>query len=438
MTAIEMEGLVKSLKETTDALKSAHEDSQKQVEARVEAQIKKILRAHPGVTPERTIHFGENGPTEAEQILAGLPKEVHYEMDKMYLLSKMLRTPVKNLKSYSGFRRMFEAKASEFQKALDSTTAGGVDEWVPTEMSPSLIAKVRLALKVSGLFQTIPMASNPYVLPVEVGNYQTFYMPENTANTGQTDIPVGDTGNISGNATFTAKQHSTRILTSKEAVEDSIVALMPQIQQGIALGLAQGREDMILNSDTAGTHEDTDTTGATHRRKSVLGLRAMANDNSYTRDLSTLTAQSLLLARGDMGVYGVNPSDLAIVTGIKGYMKLLAIDEVMTIDKMGPNAVILAGQLGSIQSIPIIVSEYVREDLNASGIYENAQTRTALYLVNRNAFAIGEKRRPTAELLTELYAIYGQNAMLITERLDFQPFFPIASNRAINLGINVG
>lgn len=438
MTTAEMEGVVKSLKETTDALKSAHEDSKKQVEAMVEAQLKKILRAHPGVTPERTIQFGDQGPTEAEMILSSLPKEVHYEMDKVYLLSKILRTPVKNLKSYGGFRRMFEAKASEFQKALDSTTAGGVDEWVPTEMSPSLREKVRLALKVAGLFQTIPMPSNPYEVPVEVGNYQTFFVPENTANTGQTEIPVGDTGNISGKATFTAKQHSTRVLTSKEATEDSIVPLMPQIQQGIALGLAQGREDMILNSDTNGTHEDSDTTSATSRRKSVLGLRAMANDNSYTRDLSTLSASTLLSHRGDMGVFGVNPSDLAIVTGIKGYMKLLSADEVLTLDKMGPNAVILAGQLGSIQSIPIVVSEYVREDLNASGVYEAAATRTALYLIHRGSFAIGEKRRPTAELLTELYAIYGQNAMLITERLDFQPIYPIASNRSINLGINVG
>jgi HK97 family phage major capsid protein len=434
----ELDDLIKSVKDATDAIKGAQSDMEKSVEEKVEQTLKKILRNHPGLTPERTIKFEGTGETETDALIKDLPKEVHYEMDKVYLLSKILRVHPKQLKSYTGFRRIFEAKASEFQKALDSTTAGGVDEWVPTEMSPSLKEKVRLQLKVAGLFTTVPMPSNPYELPIEVGNYNTFSVPENTADTGQTAIPVGDDASVSGKVTFSAKGHKTRVLMSKEATEDSIVPLMPQVQAGIALGLAQGREDMILNGDTAGSHEDTDVSAATDRRKAVLGLRALANDNAYTADLATLSLSNLLDARENMGVYGVNPGDLALVTSIKGYIKLMKVDEFLTIDKMGPNAVVLAGQLGSAAGSPVIISEYVRSVLNASGIYESGQTRTAIYIVNRNAFAIGERSRPTAELLTEFYAIYGQNALLITERVDFQPFFPIATNQAITLGVNVG
>lgn len=438
MHTTEFDTLAKSLKDATDAIKTAHSDMEKSVEEKVEQKLKLMLRNHPGFTPARTIKFGNEGVTEADAILGELPKEVHYEMDKIYLLSSFFKVHPKQLKSYSGFRRIFEAKAGDFMKALDSTTAGGVDEWVPTEMSPTLKEKVRLQLKVAGLFPVVPMPSNPFQAPVELGNYNTFYLPEQTADTGQTAIPVGDGNTISGAATFSAKLSTTRVLMSKVATEDSMVPLMPQVQQGIALGLAQAREDFILNGDTAGSHEDTDITSATDRRKGWLGLRALANDNAYTTDLSTLSLDNLLTQRGAMGVYGVNPADLAHITGIKGYIAMMKIDGVQTLDKMGPNAVLLAGQLGAVGGVPIIVSEWVREVLNSTGIYESGQTRTVIYTVNRQAFGVGERSRPQAELLTELYAIYGQNAMLITERVDFQPFYTIASNHAIDLGVNVG
>lgn len=440
MNTAEMETLIKSVKETADAIKKAHEDESATVEKRVEETLKKLLKNHPGVTPQRTLSFdkGAIGEGGEEELVKACPIEVQKEMDKIYILSTLLRKHPKELKSWSGFRKMFTEKADDFRKALDSSTAGGVDEWVPTEMSPQLVEKIRLQLKVAALFPVVPMASNPFELPVEIGDFNSFGVDENTADGSGTEIPVGDTSNISSKCTFTAKGHKTRVLTSKEATEDSIVALMPLVERKIAFALAQGREDFVLNGDTAGTHEDSDTTSSTSRRKKWLGLRAMANDNTYTRDLSTLAPETLLELRGDMGVYGVNPGDVAWITSIKGLIQLMKIDAVMTLDKIGPQAIIIQGMLGNVLGSPLIISEYVRTDLNASAVYQSGETKTVIYCVNRNAFAFGEKRRPTTEFFRELYATYDQNAMIATERVDFQPLFPIATNRAINLGINVG
>jgi len=44
--------------------------------------------------------------------------------------------------------------------------------------------------------------------------------------------------------------------------------------------------------------------------------------------------------RAAMGEYGVSPSDLAYIFGIFGYVKLLDDTNVLTIDKIGPNATI--------------------------------------------------------------------------------------------------
>lgn len=444
MTTQEMESMLTTVKSATDAIKAAQETQsageQERVKKMVEETLKSVLRNHPGVTHQRSIQFNDDKLFSPDQdLLTQVPKEVQDEMDKVYIMSQILNVHPKGLKRYGHYRKLFEARANDVMKALDSTTAGGVDEWVPTEMTPSLVEKIRLQLKVAALFGVIPMSSNPYQLPVEVGNIMSFGVDEVTADTGGTEIPVGDTTNLSERTTFTAKGHKTRVLTSKEATEDSIVPLLPYIQNRIVLALAQGREDLILNGDTASPHEDTDTTSATSRRKKWLGLRAMANDQSFVTDLATLTFSNVLGMRGNMGVYGVNPADLAIVTSIAGFIKMLKeITETTTVDKFGPNAVILSGQLASLAGVPVIVSEYVRTDLNASAVYEALATKTAIYLVNRNAFAIGEKRRPTTQFLTERYAEMDQNALIATERIDFQPLFPIASNHAIELGRNVG
>lgn len=435
-----IEDVIKQIKEAQEAMTKAHSDNQAGIKSMVEETIRTVLRSHPGVTPERKVIFDGAMPSDESALTKMLPSEVQHAADNLFLLSKFLKKDVKQLKSYGDFRRMFDAKATEFRKALDSTTAGGVDEWVPTDFSAQLKEKVRLQLKVAALFPTISMPSNPYTLPVEVGNIDSFLQPENTADTGQTIIPVGDTSNISGSVTFSASGHATRVLMSKEAMEDSIVPLLPLIQSRIVLALAQGREDVLMNGDNSVTHMDSDTAGgsAQLRRKMAKGIRALGYLNSYTTDLSTLSLNNLIDMVAAMGVYGINPADTAFVTGISGAAQLMKIDAVQTLDKFGPQAVVLQGQIGFVLGRPLVVSEYQRTDLNGSGVYASASTKTTIALVNRNGIGIGERSRVETQLLTELYAVYNQNALIASERFDIQPLYPIASNRVVQLGVNVG
>lgn len=434
----QLDEVVKTIKDAAEAIRTAPKMDEERVKTLVESTIKEVMRQHPGKVLGQRLEHPEGTPEFfLDDAFQAAPKELQVEMDNLHILSTLLKRHPTQLKRYARFKKMFDA--SEFKKALDSTTAGGVDEWVPTEMSPQLREKVRLQLKVAGLFDIIPMPSNPYTVPVEVGNLNSFLQPEQTGDTGQTIIPVGDDASVSGALTFTAAGHMTRVLTSKEATEDSIVPVLPWIQSRIVLALAQGREDAVINGDT-GTHQDSDTQSgsAQGRRRLFKGLRALSLENSYTNDLATLSKDTLLTGMGNMGVYGVNPADLCWITSVAGWIKLMKIDGVDTLDKFGPSAVLLSGQLGSILGIPIIVSEYMRTDLNSTGVYESGQTKTSIILANRRAFAWGERLSPTTQLLTELYAVYNQNAMLATERIDFQSVYPIASNRSVENGINVG
>jgi len=423
----------KSLKEITDALKKAKPLDRQAVKEEVESSLKEILRNHPGFTPQRKIQFPGGVTSKKEDILHSMPKDLQNLMDGMFFMSKVLRKKPNELKIWDSFAR----KAGDFKKALDSTTSGEGDEWVPTEFSPELFKLVRLELRVASLFPEIVMPSNPYELPVQLGRFTTEKHAEQTADTGQTVIPKLTTTGITGKTTFTAVGHGGIVLVSDEATEDSMVPMLPFIQQEIATGLAEGREDFIVNGDTAGTHEDSDITGASDRRKVALGLRALAHDNSYTQDLATLSIGNLRKMRKNMGKYGVAPSQLAWVTGIAGFIKLLGLDEVITLDKYGPNATILTGELGRIDGIPIVISEWVREVLDSSGLYNATGDKTVIHLIRRNRFAIGMKSRGDVRILRERYADVAQIGVRVRERVDFQPLTDASAERITDLGQNV-
>ena len=139
-----------------------------------------------------------------------------------------------------------------------------------------------------------------------------------------------------------------------------------------------------------------------------------------------------------MGKYGVNPANLAIITGIKGYINLLNLKEVTTVDKYGAGATVLAGELAKVDGIPVIVSEWVREDLTAAGIYGSGQTKTVLHFVYRDAYAVGVRRESSIQLLVEKYADSDQDALITRERVTFAPIHPIASNKTTYMGYNIG
>ena len=430
-----VEEIMKTLKDATTAVVDAKAVNKEEISKQVEQTIKDILSKHPGFTPERKIAFEENKelPTAKKDLLKGMTAVQSVDHDNLIIVSKLLNRPVKSLKSWDEFK----TKNDGFIKAMDTATSGEGQEWVPTELSTQLMELVRLELKVAALFPVITMPSNPYELPIQLGRFLSYKHAEQTETTGQTKITKHPTAGTTGKTIFTAVPHGVEVLASDEITEDSVVPILPFVQKEIIKTLAEGREDAILNGDT-GTHEDSDVTGSTNRKTLWIGLRAMAHDQTYTRDLATLTLQNLRFMRSDMGKYGVQPSKLAWIVGIKGYIKLLGLDEVITIDKYGPNATILSGELGKVDGIPIIVSEFQREDLNSSGVFQAGQTKTVMNLVWRDGFAMGQRKTGTVTILRELYAESSQIAMITRERVHFRDMYPIASNRTINLGQNVG
>lgn len=431
----EMKKAMDELKKTIAEANKLFAEKLADSEEKARKLISDAIKNHPGLTPQKFIPPANKSISVKDMILEQQPKEVQEQMDNIFILSKLLERPARSLKSWVKLENM----APDFVKAMDTQTAGEGLEWIPTGFSPTLLEKVRLATKVAGLFTIIPMPTNPYTLPVQLGRFTTYKHDEQTADTGQTKIPIGQAANEpTGKTTFTAQGHASRILVSKDIEEDSIIPILPFVQSELVKAMAEGREDAILNGDTAGTHEDSDVTSASDRRKLWLGLRAIANDRTYKTDLGTFDLTNIRLLRENMVKYGINPMDLAFVVGVKGYNKLLSLTEVKTVDKYGDKATVLNGELAKLDGIPIIVSEWIRENLNASGVYDGITTdNTVMHLVHRGAYGIGDRRSQSIQILRELYAESGQDAVITKEKIDFKPLYPIATEKTTWMGYNI-
>ena len=95
------------------------------------------------------------------------------------------------------------------------------------------------------------------------------------------------------------------------------------------------------------------------------------------------------------------------------------ITEFQTVDKMGPNATLLTGQLGAVEGIPVVVSEQmVLADTDGKVTAAGNATNTGrLLLVNRTQWRKGFKRELLIETDRDIQK--RQNVMVVSMRIAF-------------------
>lgn len=320
-------------------------------------------------------------------------------------------------------------------RALSTTGSAAGAEFLPTGFSQELINQFRQDLIAAGLFRHVNMPTKVYELPVAGAPATAYLIGENTGNTGQNAIGASTPG--TAKVTFTAKDIATLTYVSNDETQDSIVPMVPFIQENMTRGLAEGLENALINGDTTGSHQDADVTAANDTRKAWNGLRKHAIANSYKVDLSTFNLTNLRSLRKQMGKYGVNPSRLAWIVSNSVYNQMLSFAEVSTMEKFGTAATVVNGVLERIDGIPVFASPFMREDLNALGVYDGTTaTKTGLLLVHRDAFLLGDRQQ--IELRQEAAPIENRQWKLVADmRMDFQPTYAIASNKTVVYGYNI-
>ncbi len=392
-------------------------------------------------------NIGDPGHRRAA-VIGSLPSDVQKELDGAFLTAKLLKVNPRQLKSW---KRLVEG-SSEFKKAMDTLTASEGLEWVPTGFSPELIAEVTQLSGVAQLHRHIAMPTSPYTLPFQAGRASAKKVSEQTASTGQTKVTPSAAAGLTGKVTLTAIGLQAELLASKNLQEDSIIAIQPFMREELIMSLVRGVEQATLNGDTTGTHQDTDleAAGAEIPETAWKGYRKHALEQGYKVDFAAggnaHNIETFRKVRAKLGKYGINPKDLAYIVSLTEFFALLSLknaagqDVVTTVDKLGANATILTGQLGVLDGSPVLVSEFMKENLDATGVngaVSADNVKTSIVCVNRNGFLFGDRRDTTVQVLSELYAESDQDAILVTMRGDLQPMRAIASNALVAVGYNI-
>lgn len=310
--------------------------------------------------------------------------------------------------------------------------AGEGGEWIPDLVQPELYRKMENARRLEALFPTFELrtggtTTNPYLT---TGARPYKY---DAPATGDMD-PADFTGSVPSTAdrTVTPSGIATYIPVDRDALEDSLINFAAYGQRLLIEAHNDGTEDAILNGDITASHGDTGIAGwdirdrwgtaglggsGDHRRV-WTGLRHRAIDVSTNVDGSSAeTAAGIAAWRTQMT--GAYAKDVIAVTSLEWIFKKLIVDtNLMTVDKYGALATLVTGEVARVFGIPILVSDFMDIELNASGIYDDStKTKTGLVLFNRMSFEMGIRR--TLRVETQLVPRNNRIDMVSSERKKF-------------------
>lgn len=317
-----------------------------------------------------------------------------------------------------------------------------------TLLTGTLLERVALATQVASQFETITLPRSKTDFPVLRGDV--------TAKWGATTAPVTDGDNIAGGPAsalrlvpdfgsigFACEHCLGYICYNDDQLDDSVIPIVPQLTQQLVIGIARAKDTGAINGDSVSTHMDSDTTAANDFRKAIDGMRIMGSNNEANINAAISSADVNTL-RLKLGKWGANPSELVFIINVTDWLKLMADTNLLTVDKIGiDRATLRTGVIDRIFGIDVVVSEFIRRDLNVSGDFDNTTTdNTCEVLCNRTRFLWGQVREVRTEQVRAPQAL--ANWVQADARFDFQAIdkekgtqiFP-SGDAPVAIGINV-
>jgi len=200
--------------------------------------------------------------------------------------------------------------------------------------------------------------------------------------------------------------------------EDAVIAMMPIVRARFVQSGAEAMDAFMLNADATNAAtgninlDDADPADTSYyltdgqdgiRHQWLVDNTAMGVNAGG----DALTDADITGALAKMSKYGVDPNRLAIITDVQTYFKgFLATgsgapgEYLITLDKIGPQATVLTGQVGAYRGVPIILSEsapLTEADGKVSTTAGN-NTLGQISIANRDMWYVGWQR----ELLLEI------------------------------------
>lgn len=350
------------------AEKAAAAKAEAELEARIKAAVAAVTPAETGaerLLAEVEKRFAEQSESN-KSVIAGLESALkekaaeieaiqkskmqfsdgksgdmsYADKEKAVLLSKMAG---KSLEGTKFGREMVQ----KFGAHIPSAT------W-ELEVSLSMENEVRRRLVVAPTLRNIAMQTNVMTLPVnpEAGHAQWM------ANTAfGTNASAGNTATHAlKEITLNAYKVATNEYMAYEEEEDSLLVLMPIVRDAMVRRVARAVDRAFLRG--TGTGVDPVKGLITYDAVSAVEQAVAAK----------ATVANLRGLRKDLGAWGLDPSELVYIVSTDTYYDLLDDETFQTMDKVGAQATLLTGQVGSIANTPVLVSaEFEDKAVGAAG-----------------------------------------------------------------------
>lgn len=220
-----------------------------------------------------------------------------------------------------------------------------------TEVSLTLENEVRRRLVVAPTLRSIQMQTNVMTIPVN---------PEAGVATWVQNAQFGSAASAGNNATHTLKEvtlNAYKVATNEyvafEEEEDALLAIMPVVRDAMVRRVARAVDRAMLRG--AGVGADPVKGLATYDAVSAVNIDidgATVAPGNFTK----MTVAALRALRKDLGAWGLDPSELIYIVNTEGYYDLLEDESFQTMDKVGAQATLLTGQIGTIGNTPVLVS----------------------------------------------------------------------------------
>lgn len=253
------------------------------------------------------------------------------------------------------------------------------------------------------LFPAMPMSRRKVNVPKLSGSVDFHQQSLSMTDAG---TAAGESRHATDEITLELKTMIANIPIGNYLVAYGVEGLMSVLRDDIASRLAYNEQSLLINGDTttAGTPAYRDNVnGEYDAANNPTGVSASANDYLLLFDGlrksatatpvavgGTFALSHLRTAIASLGVYSDNRDDLALIVPRNLEVQLLGLTELQTVDKYGPAATILSGEIGKIYGIRVFGTGAIATNLNATGVYDATTTdKTVAILTHIRSPLIG-------------------------------------------------
>lgn len=285
----------------------------------------------------------------------------------------------------------------EAVKLMTSTGAGAGDELVPTGMATQLWDDFFSASRVAADLPNQPMPTDPFDMPLGLGD-----VTWRKGGQGQAPTPQNV---ATAKSTLTSTEQIAEVDWTYNLDEDSVIAMMPALRQRLTLSGGEQLDAFVLNADSTATATgninsddgtpDADSYYLSDGQDGIRHLYIVDNTGQHVdAGGDALADADLTSVLNKLDKYGLDLNAVRIVPGIGAYFAMLGLTNVATVDKYGPLATIVKGELARYRGVPILpsASQPKAEADGKKSVTAASNTLGTISVYNRNFWTVGFRR----------------------------------------------